>query len=232
MKLTERRRTSALNLTLTALFRWLLQRGAQRRETHAGKLNLHSEWKTKIRELSHWSLTSFATHLKVTRLCGPRLIRGIGGEAGFCYYGQVPGARWTRCCLVERKGSLRQQRRPPASTTECGRSADKHDLQKGHFPPGFSSWAWQRSEPVSLIPPPGQSAWHPLQMVVNRGVSREIRRRAMTDSWLHILWQGPILPHLLLPSYAGSGHGDRMPSPVFVLRWGDELFIGKKEMTR
>lgn len=47
--------------------------------------------------------------------------------------------------------------RPLANGTERGRRTDKHDLQKGLFPPGFSSLAWQRSEPVSLILPLGQS---------------------------------------------------------------------------
>lgn len=78
-------------------------------------------------------------------------------DQGIYFYGHVWDARWTRCCLVERKGSLRQHCRPLANNTEWGCRTDKHDLQKGHFPPGFSSQTWQRSEPVSLILPPGQS---------------------------------------------------------------------------
>ncbi|KAI3374877.1 hypothetical protein L3Q82_021415, partial [Scortum barcoo] len=46
-----------------------------------------------------------------------------------------------------RKGSLRQQCGPLSNTTERGRRTDKRELQKGLFPPGFSSRAWQRSEP-------------------------------------------------------------------------------------
>lgn len=55
------------------------------------------------------------------------------------------------------QGSLRQHCRPVSNTTERGRRTDKRELQKGLFPPGFSSQAWQLPEPVSLILPPGQS---------------------------------------------------------------------------
>lgn len=54
-------------------------------------------------------------------------------------------------------GSLRQHNRLLSNSTEQGRRTDKREQQKGPFPLGFSSQAWQRSEPVSLILPPGQS---------------------------------------------------------------------------
>lgn len=88
-------------------------------------------------------------------------------------------------------------------------------LQDFPLKPGsaLSLWAWFCHQ---------ASPWHPLQMVVNRGVNRQIRKRVMTDSWLHIRWHSPVLPlHLLLhPSYARNGHRDRMLSTVFASgRW-------------
>lgn len=44
-----------------------------------------------------------------------------------------------------------------SNTAEQGRRTDKRELHKGLFPPGFSSPAWQCSEPMSLILPPSQS---------------------------------------------------------------------------
>lgn len=78
-------------------------------------------------------------------------------DEGICSYRHVLDARWARCCLVEMQGSLRQHCRTVSNTTDRGHRTDKRELQKGLFPPGFSSQSWQLPEPVSLILPPGQS---------------------------------------------------------------------------
>lgn len=158
IKLRRRPRICASNLTLTALFRWLPQRGrGERKPFSYYKITPARQKNIKRQRLQNYYIdlgcSLIAKHPKVVLLCGLWLIHC----QGICSYGHVLDARWARCCLVERQGSRRQHCRPPSNTTEQGCRTDKRDLQKGLFPPGFSSRAWQRLEPVSLILPPGQS---------------------------------------------------------------------------
>lgn len=129
-----------------------------------------------------------------------------------------------RCCPVERQGGLRQCRGPPATATERAGSADKQKMQKGHFPPGFSSQTWQHAEPVGAAGPR-----HPLQMAVNREVRAEIRKRTVADSSLHIRPDLPILPPI---HSASGGYTARMLYPVFVPQRGDKPFISNVTRSR
>lgn len=125
-----------------------------------------------------------------------------------------------RCCLVERQGSLRQCCGPPANATERGGSTDKHELQKGHFPPGFCSQTWQHSQPVGVFLPP----W-PVRGILSRWRwTGRWGRRLGKERWLIPRYTSAPLP--LLPSHASRGCRDRTLWSVFVVQRGDKLVIG------
>lgn len=144
-------------------------------------------------------------------------------DQGIWSYGHVLDARWARCCLVERQGSVRQHRRLLSNTAEQGRRTDKRELQKGLFPPGFSSRAWQCSEPVSLILPPGQS----LASSPDGGWTGGWTERLGREWWLVPDYtSGDWVPFFSSSSrYMPGTATETGCSPVSVLKQGVKLFI-------
>ena len=71
--------------------------------------------------------------------------------------GMFFGCRMSWMLSCWEAGQPTSARRLQSNTAEQGRRTDKREVQRGLFPPGFSSRAWQRSEAASLILPPGQS---------------------------------------------------------------------------
>lgn len=143
IKLGERLGNFPTNLTLTALFRSFMY----------FILNLHRQEYEKRRSQNNCVELSRS-------LITVMLLRGLWQirDVRICSYGHVI---WMpdeldvvllrgRAAYVSTTGPC-----PTPQSEDVGQTC--MNCKKGLFPPGFSSRAWQSSQPASLILPPGQS---------------------------------------------------------------------------